>query len=431
MSTIAAAAERHLGQENKREKPGLKEWAELCFNCAIGLVFALINFPKLLQHIIWADIGNYRLRLSLIGSVQSVSSLVTNFSGSHPSDSYRAMMAYSFIGLFLYCILLAGFALRYRKLSYFGWGIFGIALGIMALHLISWIALILLIVTTFLVHIAAIAKYYIVAVALFLIRHVLLFLLIAGIAVILYVYQKYLLKAISAILAVICAGYILFRILPPLFQWLAAILRPIAQFVGMIFAFVFKYGSILFKIACLILGLIGIFCILGHLVVDQIKAAWYAGSGKKGILLSAFSIGTAFALIFLTSVANPSSRRSINTGWTASCQLVESKTGASALLNSVAKERPTDIFVNTMPFSVRKFVFDNLTAASTPIYDITMFILVLCVSFVGLFRRLFSKLAETPEDIPVMFYPKEYVMIFGGLITAVYLIFVQASQQNS
>jgi len=171
---------------------------------------------------------------------------------------------------------------------------------------------------------------------------------------------------------------------------------------------------------CLIvIGIFGVLSTLGHLVVDQIRAAWHAGSGRKGILLCAFGIGTAIALIFLTSVANPTLATSINTGWTASWQVLDSVVGTKMATAGLAQAHLTDGFAGLMISSVHEFAFQNLTATNAPLYDTFLLLTVLCISYIGIMRGLFSTVLDSEEFSSIVFVPYEYFAIFGGLIVQV------------
>ena len=153
-----AATKALEGRDTAAKETEPKEWGLFCLNCLVGLIFAMVNFPRLLQRIVWGHVGNYRARLFLIGCIQTVQSGVARFAGPYPADIYCVMMSYSFTGLFFYVAFLTVFALRYEKLSFLLLGITSPLLGVTALPVIPWIALVALIVLRFLEHVAVLAS---------------------------------------------------------------------------------------------------------------------------------------------------------------------------------------------------------------------------------------------------------------------------------
>ena len=62
-------------------------------------------------------------------------------------------------------------------------------------------------------------------------------------------------------------------------------------------------------------GVFGILVTLGRLVIDQFRAAWVSSVGEKHLVFGTFAIGSAFALVILTSVAAPLVANGVNGGW--------------------------------------------------------------------------------------------------------------------
>lgn len=411
-----------------------RPWGILFFNSAIGMLFMLVNFPMLLQHIILSFVGSDGIGSVFLDVITKAQFIVADLVGPNPQDTFQTLIFYSFIGLWLYIIALTIFSLRHRSFAFLALGIAGLLVGIVALHLISWIALLVVVFVQILDIVIGFIANLLEIVFTFLIRYGLWIFLVILALYLLYEFRDYLAEIVVGALLAIGAAYILYRVLPAVWRWFVALIRPIIEFIvtlwtrfiNPIITFLWTIISVILLIGGAIIVMLGVLATLGHLAVDQIKAAWHAGNGRKGVMLGAFGIGTALALIFLTSVANPKLANSINTGWTLSWYLLDDFVGTNLGTSGMAHAQLTDSFVKTLPAGVRSFVFQNLTAASAPLYDTFLLLVVLAISYIGILRRVFPRLADPPESVPVTFYPTEYFAIFGGLIVQVTIVFLQA-----
>jgi len=405
-------------------------WGVLFFNSIIGLLFMLINFPILLSKIISTYAGNAEVESLLLDVVNSTQKIIYDLAGNNPESTFQSMISFSFIGLWLYVILLGLFSLRHGNFSLFGLGILGLLAGIVCVQIISWIALIILAIISFVFSILGFIIGILGVVIVFLLRYGIWVVAIGYGLYLLYTYREYVIKYFIWALLAIGLGYFLYKVMPLIWQWFINLIRPILDFLSKILGYLAVIVVFLSYIALVFIGILGILTTLGHLVVDQIKGAWHAGNGHKGVMLGAFSIGTALALIFLTSVANPALVNSVNYGWTESWQILDTFTGYELSTSDFAHIQLTNGFVQTMPTSVRNFVFENLINVNAPLYDTFLLITVMAISYMGILRSMPFQLGKQQEKISVTFYPDEYFAIFGGLILQIVLIFAQSLSEG-
>lgn len=160
----------------------------------------------------------------------------------------------------------------------------------------------------------------------------------------------------------------LLQFLAPMFVFLGKILAVVIYFLYYILIVLFL-GYIVFGV--------------GFLLIDQFKGAWKAGNGKRGVIIGSLAIGTSLALILLQSN-----------------------------LDNIARFYPAGL---------PGFVVNNLMQISPPNFDITITLLIVGVSIIGVLRNL-SYFHEEPHfrefrsalifAIPVVLLG---VVLIGGL----------------
>jgi hypothetical protein len=415
-------------------------WKWLGINSAVGLVFVLANFPHLTRQIALRFLGDGPICdviLAPVDWVQSAVSALVHALGSSPPDALRILMACCFVGLALYGLALIAFMLRHRDPVFLACGAGGLVLGAAALHLISWIALALLSVMTFLARIMGWLANILIVVLAWIIQYWWIWAII-GALVALYIWRAHWWKIILGAIASVAALALLWLLARWIWSWLGPILDYVLRVLNMIFdRFILPLLELLWRLftwvllaISVFLVVVGVLCTLGHLVVDQIRAGWQAGDGRRGVLLAAFAIGTAFALVMLTTVANPLLVDALEEGWTLVRQSVDNLLRTDLAQGSLARLPLVQPYVATMPDGVRIFVFQNLTAAGAPIWDAALLAVLLVLSCVGIGRRMVRGLPHAFQGTPVTFYPREYVALFGGLIVQVFLIFLAAYSEG-
>lgn len=408
-----------------------KPWNVLLFNSFIGLIFMLINFPKLLSKAIRFYVDDIDIRILLLDIVGGTQEIIQGLAGNNPERTFQDLISYSFIGFWIYIALLILFSLRHGSLSLFGLGILGLFIGIASLHVISWIALIIV----WILYLLGLIINFLVIILAFIFKYGIWIAIIGGAIYLIYAYWEYIVKYFIRAMIALGVGYFLYKVVykvvSVIWEWFINLIRPILDFIAKILGFLLIIAIIVMYIGAIVIGILGILSTLGHLVIDQIRSAWHAGNGRKGVMLGAFSIGTALALIFLTSVANPSLANRVNYGWNESWYIFNDITGLDITQSQFAQINLTRGYVQIMPASVREFVFENLDTASAPLYDTFLLLVVLVVSYMGILRNISQRLEAQTEVIPVTFYPDEYFAIFGGLILQVALIFIAALSEGN
>jgi hypothetical protein len=143
---------------------------------------------------------------------------------------------------------------------------------------------------------------------------------------------------IGVIALVIGGVYLLVKLL----QFLVPIFVSIGKLLAVIIYFLYYVLIVLF-LGYIVFG-------IGFLLVDQFKGAWKAGNGRRGVIVGSLAIGTSIALI-----------------------LVQSNLGNVA---------------GFYPVVLQSFVVYNLKQISPPNFDISITLLIVGVSIVGVLRNL-------------------------------------------
>jgi hypothetical protein len=185
---------------------------------------------------------------------------------------------------------------------------------------------------------------------------------------------------------------------------------------------VFSWVTFILLVA---LAIFGVVTTLGRLLVDQIRAAWSAGKGEQHLALGTFAIGSALALVVLTSVAAPPVSEGVDTGWQQSLQTVDGITSTRIASGILGGPEPTSIFVATMPQPVEKFAFTYLTAVPPPIVEAIVLLLITLLTIVSLLRHLALTVERQPAKFTNYFIPREYLKIAFSLIAPVLILFAR------
>jgi hypothetical protein len=416
------------------EKP--RPWKGLFLSSFIGLIFLIVNFPKFLSSVITTKIENPELQTALLFPIASVRDILSSLVGASPEHIFRVLMTYNFVMLWVFLTLVVVFAIRHLDFALVAFGFGGIVLGYSALHLISWIAIIIVTVIVLVAKVTFWIGFLITLILQFIIVKGWWLLLLLALAGLIYYFRKQLLKVIGAILGTTVVAYLLHRFVPIVWHWFLGLINPIIQFtrmiwekyIGPILAVIFTLLIIVFLLLSSLIATFLVLATLGSFVIDQLKAAWYSGSGRKGLALAGFAIGSGIALVILTSVAAPAVANGVNDGWIRSFKIIDGLAGTS--IANIAGYEPTNLFVMTMPISVEEFVFKYLRNVQPPIVDGALFLGIISLATLSLMARMPLSMAKVSTKVPVSFLPKEYLAIVGGLLIAVVLIFLQAFSEG-
>ena len=419
------------------EKNYSRLWRALLLNASLGIAFLLVNFPKFLMRTIDANVTSPNLKSDLYLPITFVQNIAGTIIGPAPLDFFERTMTYSFALLWTFIGLTALLSLRRLDIRLLLTAIGGIVLGYTAIHLIAWMAVgvvavvgAVLFIVKWIAAIVAIITAFIISILKFLFGYWPIALIAVALLVI-YRFRSRMGQLVMWALGLGLVTYLLALIIPPLMKWIMHIfesimvllhwlLDPVFAFLLWILTPVIRF--IVFVAVTLLVALLalGILVVLGNLVVAQLSAGWYAGSGRKGVALGGFAIGSALALILVVGVATPAVADSINSACAASIGLIVS--GAQF----IPGHQLTDLFLTTLPSVVKDFMFLHMTSIKAPALDSFILLAVLGLANVSVFLKIPRARPHDPEPVPVQFYPAEYVALFGGLLVALLVVFMQA-----
>jgi hypothetical protein len=418
----------NLKLENLRDG---RLWKIASLNVALGILFVLINFPKFLVRQIDANVADGGLKAALNLPISAVQYAITLVIGSSPNGFFERVLTIDFALLWVFVFLVVALAVRRSDVPLPALALVGLILGYMAIHIIAWVATIVVAVvggTLYVVRwILGIVHWIAALVSQLLIDHPLV-----GLAVVaaLLAYAIYRHKQLLRIIAIWAAASVAFVAVILFVQWvwkfLKPYLAPILEFIGWLFGWVVAIvvGTMLAVFAVVVA--LGALASLGNLALAQIKAGWEAGNGRKGLFAGGFAIGSSFALIALISVASPTVAASFNEAWLASFSL-------SGLLGSGMSQpvghQLTDAFALTLPGAVHDFVFAHLTNVKAPAFDSFILVAVLGFANLSIFAKLISPRTSQDGVTSAAFYPKEYVALFGGLLFGLFITVVMVFMQ--
>ncbi|MBK9095409.1 MAG: hypothetical protein IPM84_22165 [Anaerolineae bacterium] len=234
---------------------------------------------------------------------------------------------------------------------------------------------------------------------------------------------------VIALLAAI-AGYFLRDILLVLGQWLwsallfvlgifGSILNWLGWLIGTIVGWIFHVliPKILIPVGFVLLIVGAVLIVvgtLGSMLLDQFRAAWHSGTGQKGILLGAFSVGLSLALILWVCLGSGEASRSVDQAWSET----------SLVANSIS---PMHIFAGILPVAVRNASIAMFGGNSAPNFDAMILALILPISYFGVLRGLTMR---TTDEFRASFIHQDVLVVGGALalaIPAILLVMFAAS----
>lgn len=414
--------------QNKQKLP----WKALIITSIAGFIYLFINFSKLLNDLIVQRVNDTELQIALQKPISVFQNIFITLFSEKIEFTFPTLMSYNFLMLWIYISLVILFAIRHKSAFFVMYGIVGIILGYSALHLISWS---IIIVVTILKYINIVFVWiftFFRAIFEFLFLECWWILLSLALLGVIYAYREKLLKVLSIIFGAAFLGIILYKYIPIFWSWLIGILNPylesikifFSQYILPILSVVFAILSTVFLLLLILLIILLLLNIIGRIVMDQFKAAWYSGFGVKEIALSSFGIGSALAFVIITSIGTPEVADGVNKGWIESFVIIDNITGGH--VSNLAGYEPTKAFIAVIPSVVEGFVFNNLTHIAAPLIDAAVLLGVICIASISLIIRIFPSMPKERIDRKPLFLPVEYFMILGGLLLSIILIALQA-----
>ena len=423
----------------------------------VGLAFLLVNFPRFLTETIGANVPPGPFSDALIALVASSQRFMSSLMSRDPAGSLTAIMTRCFQLLWLLgaAVLLLG-TVRFdigRPIA----ALAGTALGYAALHLASWPAVaavsviggtlfvvrwalgIVAAITAFIMSVAAAVFAFIFA---FVSAHiwatgVLCVLLLA------YAFRRYWAQILATALGLTAVAYTMYIVLPPLWRWIVNLLTPLLEAVteavrwlwsslGPIVQLIVYLLTLLVIAGAAALILTFALASMGSLVIEQLRAGWHAGRGRKSLMLAGFAVGSAISLVLLQAAANPGLSHSINVALASSFEIsARAFEGLQPVVYAEAVDDTlTDLFLQSLPSTVQVFTLKYLTHAPAPVLDALVLALALLLANVSVIFGILSFGAVDSDEATVHFYPKEYFELVGGLLVSVLLVFLQAESEG-
>lgn len=416
------------------ESRARRPWKALLVSSGVGLLVLLVQFPRFTRQVVRQAFEDPTWRSVLLVPIDSVQGILHSLIGPASPNLLRRLVAIDFLALWVFFTILVLFTVRHRNKRLFGFGIGGLVAGYLGLHVVSWFALVIVNVIDFILSIVSWFTSIIATVADFVFVQGWWMLTIIGVLVVLFVFSEYILEIFAGLIGGSILVYLLYIFIPPLWHNIITLFNPALSIVRStwesyiypsVSLFVWLFVWALFIVISLLV-VFGVLTTLGRLLVDQFRAAWSAGKGEKHLALGTFAIGSALALIILTSVAAPPIANGVNVGWQESLQIIDSVTKTHLASNLLGVFEPTRIFVATMPQPVYKFVFTYLTSVPPPVVEAIVLLFILIFATISLSWRLFPSMSDEPVKLTKYFIPKEYLRIFVRLIAPVVILFARS-----
>lgn len=418
--------------------PATMSYKDFLLVSAVGLLFLLMNFPKTLSRLVTDQVENQMAQDLLLWPIQATQTSLMSLQGSAPEAVLSKLMFYAFLGFWCLMLLLVVAAIRQKNGALPPFCLAGVLTGFFGLHLISWTALILLKLGIWLAIVVVWLKQILVAILGFFASWWFVWAPLMALALLLIFkreawdwLRQHWAKLSLGTAAALIALFLIRTYFPPFWAWLMALLEPVIRFFRLVFHFLAEVFGWIFGAGILILAVFLILNVVGRLVVDQIRAAWNSGRSKKELALGGFALGSAFALIVLTSMGVPGLSKGVNTGWQQALATVDGVLPVEIASASLGWIQPAQWFESTMPENVRSFVKDFLGHASAPLVD-SLFLLVALI-FTNA-SVLFGGILERQSTVRVVgsyFLPHEYFTLVGGLIGAVGVSFLAQFMEGS
>lgn len=405
----------------------------LLFFASLGLLQLLVNFPKFLTTTIDANVPPGLWRTLLHAPVGAVKAVVTAIIGTDQTGFFERAMTCAFLMLWVLLASLLLQAARRDGLKLLFYCLLGLALGYVAVHVLSWLALAVVMTVGGVLFVFKWIGALAYAIFRFLTHPIVLTLLAAGGVILLR-------KSIWSLVAdlfrwigrhlipaaiTVAATALLIAVFPAILRVFEAILKalaPIFAFLWAVLGFIiFAVAIIIASVAAIAVGLLSL-ALLGSLLVSQLQAAWHSARSVRRMLTGGFAIGGALSVVALTSIATPEVAGALNGALFGPFEW---------LVGSQPHALVTDLFRATLPREVLLFVTEHLDHLQAPAVDGLIFLAVTVLAATSALVRLFSNADLPAEDVKVTYVVQEYAIMAFGLFIAILVIFMQAESGDS
>lgn len=425
-----------------------KQWfSRLGFYALTGFVLLLINFPKFLTRLIDANVANPTWQEALHAPIAIVQFVLAFLIGPSAREFFERAMTCSFVLLCLFLVLLAVFFVRRRSIRMFAYGVGGIVIGYLALHVIAWAAVAVVVTVNGAFFVVQWVGLGIAAIAAFVFNYTwpILALIAVGGALylafrlnaqlarglrwLLLMMRKYATHLVGTAVVIgllwLLVPAVYRWVILPVFNFLQSLLTPVVHMIVFIVKWIVIVVLATLLVAFVITSMLISLALLGSLFMSQLQAGWHAARSLRHVLIAGFAIGSALGLIVIVSVATPAVADSLNQAWI----------NALVFLHLANSESTTHImtlaFEFFLPQSVENFVFSQLTDLQAPAFDSFVSLAVTSLASLSMLFRVFSARPIEEEYVPIRFVALEYIKMIGGLFVALVMIFLAEESGDS
>lgn len=418
--------------------------AVLLLDVTFGIVFTLFNFDGFLRYAAHRWLASSWLAETMVQMSWWPQRFLASLNASDLS-LFHDLLVLCFYGVWIYLGFIALLSLiRLNPRIAFS-GLLGLTTGVTSISILAWLGVLLVIlggilvavlrfllriwnffvgilgaVWAFIVRILTAIWDFLLPIINFLLP---ILLVVAVIALVVWamitLVRRFGYGSIVAVLLAAIAGYFLGDTLLVIGRWLwsailvvfgilGSILSWLGWLIGVIVGWIFHVliPKILIPVGFILL-IVGSMLIavgtLGSMLLDQFRAAWHSGSGHKGILLGAFSVGLSFALIFWACLGSGEAPRIVNQAWQETAPIAESIS-------------PMNVFAGILPDSVRSASVTMFGGNSAPNFDGIILALILPISYFGVLRGLTTR---TTDEFRASFIHQDVLVVGGALALAI------------
>ena len=251
----------------------------------------------------WRDLFLYPIRF-VQGSLHSLT-------GTNPHIFFQRILAVDFLVLWFLLFVLLLFSLRHKNGRLLSFGAGGFLAGYIALHLFSWVMLVILKVMTTTFNVLVWISSLVGTIATFVFVQGWWLIALGILAFLFFAFRDSIIEVLLYLLSVAVLAILTYHFVPPLWHQLTMLIFKIFEpFIKFWMNHALLAFSVLLTvflwvvfILLVVLAVFGVIATLGRLLIDQIRAAWSAGKGEKHLALGTFAIGSALALIIKCSHA--------------------------------------------------------------------------------------------------------------------------------
>jgi hypothetical protein len=414
------------------------QWRAFLISSGVGILVLLASFPRVASRMVHRTLGDSAWRDLFLYPIRFVQGSLHSLTGTNPHIFFQRILAVDFLVLWFLLFVLLLFSLRHKNGRLLSFGAGGFLAGYIALHLFSWVMLVILKVMTTTFNVLVWISSLVGTIATFVFVQGWWLIALGILAFLFFAFRDSIIEVLLYLLSVAVLAILTYHFVPPLWHQLTMLIFKIFEpFIKFWMNHALLAFSVLLTvflwvvfILLVVLAVFGVIATLGRLLIDQIRAAWSAGKGEKHLALGTFAIGSALALIILTSVATPPVSEGVDTGWQQSLQTVDGITSTRIASGILGGLEPTSIFVATMPQPVEKFAFTYLTAVPPPIVEAIVLLLITLLTIVSLLRHMAPTVERKPAKFTKYFIPVEYLKIAFFLIAPVLILFARGYMEE-